>query len=239
MKPSVVAFIFARGGSVSVPRKNVREVGGKPLIGHAIDCAKQARRVDRVMVSTDDEEIATVARQFGAEVPFTRPDHLSGSESAELDAWRHAVTYLQSVEFGPIPPDLFVSVPPTSPLRAPVDLDNLVEEFQRGDADLVFGVTESVRNPHMNIITIDDRGYAHVAIPPTTENPHPITRQSATETYDITTVGYAVSLDYVMNATTVLQGRVRTVNIPIERAWDIDTELDLEIADFLLRRRME
>ncbi len=239
MNSNVVAFIFARGGSVSVPRKNIREVGGKPLIGHAIDCAKQAERIDRVMVSTNDEEIAAVARQFGAEVPFKRPDHLSGSESAELDAWRHAVRYLQSGEFGPIPPDLFVSVPPTSPLRASVDLDNLVEEFQRGDVDLVLGVTESTRNPHMNIVTVDDRGYAHVAITPTADSPHPITRQSAPETYDITTVGYAVSLDYVMNATTVLEGRVRTISIPAERSWDIDTEFDLEIADFLLRRRME
>ena len=129
-------------------------------------------------------------------------------------------------------------MPPTSPLREAIDLDNLIEEFQRGDADMVFGVTESVRNPHMNIMTIDAQGYAHVAIPSTTDSPHPITRQSAPATYDVTTVGYAVNLDYVINATTLLEGRVRTVNIPVERAWDIDTELDLEIADFLLRRRM-
>jgi CMP-N-acetylneuraminic acid synthetase len=235
----VIAFIFARGGSVAVPRKNVRKIAGKPLIGHAIECAQQAKRIDRVMVSTDDDEIADVARQFGAEVPFMRPSYLAESDSAELDAWRHAVEYLRSTEFGPDTPELFVSVPTTSPLRSPVDLDNLVEEFQRGDADLVFGVTESTRNPHMNIMTIDDEGYAHVVIPPSTENPHPTTRQSAPPTYDVTTVGYAVSLDYVLNSTTLLQGRVRTVDIPIERAWDIDTELDLAVADFLLRRDMK
>jgi CMP-N-acetylneuraminic acid synthetase len=114
----VVAFIFARGGSVAVPRKNVREIAGKPLIGHAIECAQQAKLIDRVMVSTDDDEIADVARQFGAEIPFMRPANLAGSDSAELDAWRHAVEYLRSVEFGPVAPEIFVSVPPTSPLRS-------------------------------------------------------------------------------------------------------------------------
>ena len=238
MNSHAVAFIFARGGSVTVPRKNVREVGGKPLIGHAIDCARQAKLIDRVMVSTDDEEIAEIARQFGAEVPFKRPGHLAGPESAELDAWRHAVKYLQSDEFGPVPPDMFISVPTTAPLRAPEDLDRIIEEYQRGGADVVLGVTDSFRNPYMNILTLDEHGYAHVVIPPTRDDPHPATRQSAPATFDIATVGYAVSLDYVMNASTIIDGRIRTVAIPIERALDIDTELDLQVADFLLRRTM-
>ena len=223
---------------MSVPRKNVREVGGKPLIGHAIDCAMQAKLIDRVMVSTDDDEIAKIARQFGAEVPFMRPKDLAGADSAELDAWRHAVRYLQSDLFGPVPPEMFISVPTTSPLRSPEDLDRIIEEYQRGGVDMVLGVTESTRNPYWNVLVLDANGYATMAIPPSTDTPHPATRQAAPVTYDIATVGYAVGLDYVINATTLFEGRVRTVNIPVERAWDIDTELDLEIADFLLRRRM-
>lgn len=238
MNSEVVAFIFARGGSETVPRKNVREVGGKPLIGHAIECARKAKRIDRIMVSTDDDEIADVARRFGAEVPFKRPEHLAGPESAELDAWRHAAEYLRSDEFGPVAPEMFISVPTTAPLRAPEDLDNLVEEYQRGGADMVLGVTESTRNPYWNILVLDAGGFATLAIPPSTENPHPTTRQAAPVTYDITTVGYAVSLDYVIDSTTLFEGRVRTVQIPMERAWDIDTEQDLEIADFLLRRKI-
>jgi N-acylneuraminate cytidylyltransferase len=237
MTTKVVAFIFARGGSVAVPRKNVREVAGKPLIGHAIECALNAELIDRVMVSTDDEEIASVARRFGAKVPFMRPAHLAGAASAELDAWRHAVEYLRSEAYREDPPEVFVSVPPTSPLRAPRDLDRIVEEYHRGEVELVFGVTESVRNPHMNIVTIDDDGYVHLAIPPTADSPHPATRQIAPTTYDVTTVGYATSLDYVMNAKSLVDGRIRAVLIPQERAWDIDSEFDLEVADFLMRRK--
>jgi CMP-N-acetylneuraminic acid synthetase len=237
--PEVVAFIFARGGSVGVPRKNVREVGGKSLIGRAIESAQKAKRIDRVMVSTDDEEIAEVARQFGAEVPFIRPEHLARSDSAEINAWQHAAKYLQSDEFGSDSPEIFISVPTTSPLRSPDDLDRIVEEYQRGGVDIVLGVKESDHNPYWNMFVLDEDGVASLAIEPSQENPHPTTRQSAPVTYDITTVGYAVNLDYIIGASTLFEGTVRAVDIPIERAWDIDTEMDLEIADFLLRRMNE
>jgi len=235
----VIAFIFARGGSVAVPQKNVRKIAGKPLIGHAIECAQQAKRIDRVMVSTDDDEIADVARQFGAEVPFMRPEHLARSDSAEIDAWQHAAKYLQSDDFGSDSPEIFISVPTTSPLRSADDLDRIVEEYQRGGVDIVLGVTESAHNPYWNMFVLDADGVASLAIEPSQEYPHPTTRQGAPTTYDITTVGYAVNLDYIIGASTLFEGTVRAVDIPIERAWDIDTEMDLEIANYLLRRVKE
>ena len=108
------AFIFARGGSKGIPRKNIKPLGGKPLIAWSIDTALQCPSIDRVIVSTDDPEIGDVARLHGAEVPFIRPKELAGDTSAEWYAWRHAVDFFeaQSCQF-----DKFVSLPATSPLR--------------------------------------------------------------------------------------------------------------------------
>ncbi len=90
MKPYVVGAIFARGGSKGVPRKNVRLLAGKPLIAYAIETALASALIDRVIVSTEDSEIATVARQYGAEVPFMRPVDLATDEALEWHAWQHA-----------------------------------------------------------------------------------------------------------------------------------------------------
>lgn len=107
----IVALIPARGGSKGLPRKNIRLLGGKPLIAYAIEVAQASELIDRVIVSTEDAEIADVAREFGAEVPFTRPAKLADDNSPEWQVWQHAVRYLQSEDNGsqlevlvPIPP---------------------------------------------------------------------------------------------------------------------------------------
>ena len=114
---NITGFIFARGGSKGVPRKNVRSLCGKPLIAHAIDAALGSRFIQRVVVSTDDPEIADVARRYGADVPFLRPAELATDTAAEWLCWRHAIQFVNA-EAGRLPLDLFVSVPATAPLRA-------------------------------------------------------------------------------------------------------------------------
>ena len=94
----VIAFIFARGGSKGLPGKNVRSLAGKPLIAWSIEHARAVERIDRIIVSTDSKEIADVARQNGAEVPFMRPKDLSSDTSPEWLAWRHALNYLLETE---------------------------------------------------------------------------------------------------------------------------------------------
>ena len=120
MKKNIVALICARGGSKGLPGKNIRPLGGKPLISWAIDQAKSVSRISRVIVSTDSEEIARVARASGAEVPFIRPAELAQDSSPEWLVWRHALNFLKETE-GTYP-DLFVVVPATAPLRSVQDL---------------------------------------------------------------------------------------------------------------------
>ena len=92
----VIAFVFARGGSKGLPGKNLRQFAGKPLIAHAIEHALAVPRIDRVIVSTDSPDIASVARDFGAEVPFLRPADLAADDSPEWLSWRHALNFLQN-----------------------------------------------------------------------------------------------------------------------------------------------
>ena len=213
-------------------RKNLRLLAGKPLLGYAIETARASSLIDRVMVSTDDQEIADTARAYGAEVPFIRPPELATAEAPELLAWRHALVPLGELEPDAPSPDAFVSVPATAPLRAVEDVDECIRELRDTDADIVMTVAESSRSPYFNMVALDERGYAQVVME---TNERRITRrQDAPRTYDITTVAYAMRPAYVLSAEGLFDGKVRTVLVPPERALDIDTELDLRIAGLLI-----
>ena len=230
MKPYIVGFIFARGGSKGVPHKNIRPLAGKPLIAYAIETALASELIDRVIVSTDDAEIADVAREYGAEVPFMRPQELAQDDSPEWLAWQHAIRALEAAEGDP-KIDVFVCVPPTSPLRAVEDVDACIQTLLDSDADLVITVKPAERNPHYNMVMLDGAGYARLVIPPE-QTIHQ--RQATPAVYDMTTVAYAARPEFVLNANSMFGGRVKAVIVPAERAVDIDTELDFKFAEFLL-----
>ena len=233
MNRSVVGIIFARGGSKGVPGKNIRLLSGKPLIAYAIDTARQSRFINRVLVSTDDEEIAEIARQYGAEVPFLRPPRLAQDDSPEWLAWQHAIRTIEALEIMP-KMEVFVSIPPTSPLRVVEDVDACIQTLCDGDADLVITVRPGERSPYFNMVVLDESGYAQIVIPPS-QMIH--RRQSAPAVYDITTVVYAARPKFILNAASLFEGKVKAVLVPTERAVDIDTELDFQIAEMIMRER--
>ena len=230
MKPYIVGAIFARGGSKGIPRKNVRLLAGKPLIAYAIETALASNVIDRVIVSTDNAEIAAVAQQSGAEVPFMRPAELAGDDSPEWLAWQHAIRTLEEVEAGP-KMGVFVCIPPTSPLRAVEDVEACIETLLDSDADLVITVKPAERNPYFNMVVLDEAGYARLVgqIKGTIHQ-----RQAAPAVYDMTTVAYAARPEFVLNARSMFEGKVKAVVVPAGRALDIDTELDFKFAEFLL-----
>jgi N-acylneuraminate cytidylyltransferase len=182
---SVVAFIFARGGSKGLPGKNIRLLNGKPLIAWSIEHALNVKRIDRVIVSTDSEEIAKVAKQYGAEVPFIRPAELATDDSPEWLAWRHALNYL--IETKGNLPDVMVSVPSTAPLRQLVDIENCLDEYEKGCADVVITVTAAHRNPYFNMVKVNQDGSVGLVNPPESTIAR---RQDAPLVYDMTTVCY-------------------------------------------------
>ena len=227
---NAVAIIFARGGSKGLPGKNIRPLAGKPLIAWSIEHALAVKRIARVLVSTDSDEIAAVALQNGAEVPFMRPAELAGDDSAEWLAWRHALNYLRETT-GELP-DVMVSVPSTAPLRFPQDIENCLDEYEKGDADIIITVTDAHRSPYYNMVKANSDGTVGLIITP----PEAIARRQETPVvYDMATVCYVVRPEFVLTHETIFQGRVRSVHVPPDRAVDIDTLIDFHFAESLLR----
>lgn len=230
MKKLIYGYVFARGGSKGVPGKNIRPLAGKPLIAYAVEALAASRRVDRVIVSTDDVGIARAAAASGAEVPFMRPAELARDDSPELLAWRHALAEARGEGHSP---DIMVSAPATSPLRSPGDIDDAIEMLLVTGCDLVLGVTPSSRNPYFNMVRRDEKGRVEVLMPQAGLS----RRQDAPPVYDVTTVVYAAKAEYVDRCESTLAGDVRSIVIPPERSVDIDTPLDFEFAEFLMRKR--
>jgi CMP-N-acetylneuraminic acid synthetase len=227
-----IALVCARDGSKGVPRKNIRLLGGRPLIGWSVQAAKSVERISKLIVSTDSEEIAQVAIEEGALVPFMRPDELAQDNSSEWLVWRHALEYLK--ENGDEDIDGLVVIPPTAPLRSVQDIENCLDEFEKGNVDVVITVSDAHRSPFFNMIKNNEEGFSSLVIPPTETI---IRRQDAPEVFDMTTVAYVVRPDFLMQYTGLFEGNVRSVHIPLERALDIDTMLDFKIAECLLLDR--
>jgi len=232
LKPYIIGFIFARGGSKGVKKKNIRQMAGKPLIAYAIEIAKQSKLIDRVVVSTEDKEIAGVALEFGAEVPFMRPKELAQDNSPEVLAWKHAMQVVheqdKSREL-----DAFVSIPPTAPLRTVEDVDNCIHSFLNNDVDVVMTVKNASRHPSFNMVSIDENGYTTLVLP---LNKSISRRQDVSLVYDMATVAYAANPEFIMKANSIFDGKVKSIIIPEERAVDIDTELDFQFAEYLMTK---
>ena len=142
----ILALIPARGGSKGIPRKNIRSFAGYPLIAWSIAAAKQSHLVTRIIVSTDDEEIAAVARQWGAETPFLRPAELAEDKTTDLPVFEHALKWLEEIEN--YYPDIVVQLRPTSPIRPKGMVDDAINILlDHSDADCVRGVVPAAQNP--------------------------------------------------------------------------------------------
>ena len=227
-----IAFIFARGGSKGLPGKNIRHLGGKPLIAWSIELALAVNRIERVIVSTDSEEIAAVAREYSAEVPFIRPAEMARDNSPEWLAWRHALNYFRE-STGALP-EVMVSVPATAPLRHALDIENCLDEYEKGDAEMVITVTEAHRSPYFNMVKANLDGTVGLVNPPQSAIAR---RQDAPVVYDMATVCYVANPEFIMTHNAMFEGRVKAVQVPVERAIDIDTLLDFQIAECLLNIR--
>jgi CMP-N-acetylneuraminic acid synthetase len=177
----VLALIPARGGSKSVPRKNLLVLGGKPLIAHSIGQALASRHITRTIVSTDDDEIAQVAREFGAEVPFRRPDEFAGDRSTDFEVFRHALEWLRDQEA--YTPDLVVHLRATGPVRRVALIDQAIETMlAHPDADSLRSVSTPVQSPYKMWRMTDGRMQPLLRLPNIAEA-HSSPRQSLPAVY--------------------------------------------------------
>jgi N-acylneuraminate cytidylyltransferase len=223
----VIAVIPARGASKSIPGKNIRPLGGKPLLAWSIDVARAVTEIDRIIVSTDDREIASVGRSFGAEC-FARPAHLATDEALVIDALKDLLATLraegESIEW-------LVLLEPTCPLRSPEDVRACLELVAQGDYDAVATFKEAELNPHRawKLVGGAPQVFIDGAVPW-------LPRQKLPKAYQLNGAVYVVRANMLVNESkSLLVGRLGAVLMPPERSQDIDDRIDFIIAEALLK----
>lgn len=235
----ILCVIGARGGSQGVPGKNIRPLLGKPVIVWAIQKALAVPGIDRVVVSTDSEEIAGVARAAGAEVPFMRPVTLASSDAGKFQVWQHALQACEQQDG--ITYDLYIDIDCTNPLLQVGDIEAALQKFKqlRKDGlapDAVFTVSEARRNPYFNLVEADKDGALKMS--KSIGNGAVLARQRAPAVYEHVAGTYVLTTKYLKSASHLLDGRAFGYQIPPERAFDIDSELDFALIEFLLKRQL-
>lgn len=229
----IIALVCARGGSKGLPGKNIRNLCGKPLISYAIETGISCPEIDEIIVSTDDENIADVAREAGAIVPFMRPENLAQDSSPEWLVWQHALAFLEASN---MMPEKLVILPATAPLRRVEDVSAAIKLLDSGSYDGVISITDAHRNPCFNMVTINQQGLVDVAMP-TVKTIH--RRQEAPEFFDITTAFYVMDPSFVNLGSALFDGKIAGLKIPKETAIDIDSKIDFEFAEFLISKKYE
>lgn len=179
--PEVLAVVPARGGSKSIPRKNIRPLAGHPLLAYSVAAGLQSVSVSRVILSTDDEETAEIAREYGAEVPFLRPPELASDITPDLPVFQHALDWLESEEA--YRPDIVVQLRPTSPVRPPDCVDTAVKTLLANpEADSVRGVVPSGQNPY-KMWRISEDEHLEPLLSIDFDEPYNMPRQELPQTY--------------------------------------------------------
>ena len=225
-KKKIFCFIFARGGSKGIKKKNLTKLDGKPLLYYSINLAKKIKFVKNIFVSTDNQSIAQYAKKNKVNV-IKRPKKFSKDNSPEIEAWKHAVKYLEKKK---IKFDTFLSLPTTSPLRNKQDVIKSLTML-KNKTDIVLTGVKSKRNPWFNMVIKKKNGFFRLV----NSGRKIYNRQAAPETIDLTTVAYVANASYVLKAKDYFDGNVKINLIPNERAVDIDDKNDLEYAKFLLK----
>jgi N-acylneuraminate cytidylyltransferase len=214
---SVLAIIPARGGSKGVPRKNIREVAGKPLIAWTIAEAKKSKFIDRLILSSDDEQIIRVAQEYGCEVPFIRPAELARDDTPGIDPVLHALESLSQKY------DYVVLLQPTSPLRSAADIDDCIAKCALEDNNACVTVTQAEQSPYW-MYSISREG----SVVPIVKNDGFFRRQDLPTAYVLNGAVYVARTDWLKREKQFVATETKAVVMPAERSLDIDTEEDLK-----------
>lgn len=221
----VLAVIPARGGSKGIPRKNVKILGGKPLIAWTIEAALKAPGINRLIVSTEDEEIAAVAEQFGAEVPFKRPIAIAQDDTPGLDPVLHAIENSPGS-------DWVLLLQPTSPLRSVDDIEGIIKLCQEKGASSAVSVAEVSKHPFWMYQRSSD-----MRLQPLIPNRGEITRrQDLPSVYALNGALYLARIDWLIGNQGFIGPETLGYVMPVERSVDLDTPLDWLWVEYLIER---
>ena len=233
MAPSlkILGIIPARGGSKRLARKNLRLLAGKPLVAWTIEAARAARRLSRLVVSSDDAEVLEVAAGYDANLPLARPGDISGDQSPAIDFVRHALSVLEAGGQGSF--DAVVIMQPSSPLTLPADIDATIDLLIRSGADSAVSVMQLDHAVHplkMKLLEGD-------RLLPYLEEERGRMAAHELPTIYVRNCSVYATRRHVIDAGAVIGDDCRAYVMPRERSLDINEELDLLFAEFLLSRR--
>jgi CMP-N-acetylneuraminic acid synthetase len=227
----VLCIIPARGGSKGLPKKNILDLAGKPLVAHTIKQAKGSKYIDRTVVSSEDPLILEIARRFGAEIPFIRPSQLATDEAGTIDVLLHAIDWFERNEKYDF--DILVLLHATTPLRNAKDIDNCIQLLVDKAASNVFSVTKAHRNPYFNMVEIRHTKVALV------KRGNFLTRQSAPDVFDMNSSIYVWWKDILKRDKSCFLNETQVYCMPKERSIDVDDMIDFKIAEALMKESKE
>lgn len=229
---SVLCTICARGGSKGVKNKNIKELGGKPLIAYTIEQAKASKLFEHIVISTDSDAIANVAKAYGAEVFFKRSDEMASDTAGKLDVIRDG--FMRSEVYYQKQYDYLVDLDATAPLRSVEDIINSFEQFKNDDNDNLITAMPSRRSPYFNLVEVGNDGKVKLS---KKLDSAILRRQDAPKSYDMNASIYIWKREVILEEKTLFLEKTGLYVMPEERSIDIDTELDFEFVEFLMRKK--
>lgn len=233
---NILITICARGGSKGVKNKNIRLLAGKPLIYYTIKVAKEWGKANKIICSTDSEDIANIAKEYGVEVPFFRPKKLSDDNAGKVSVIKHALIECEKIYGTQF--DIVVDLDVTSPIRTTKDLDNAFLRFKQRDSDILFSVVESRKNPYFNMIELNKFGHAEASKKSSNKI---LRRQDAPKVYDANASIYFYKRDFLLNENnkSILDSKKADIFVMKDiYGVDIDSELDFKFIEFLIKEKV-
>lgn len=229
---NILCAICARGGSKGIKNKNIRELCGKPLISYTIEQAKNSNLFDHIVISTDSDDIAAIAKKYGGEVFFKRSVEMASDTAGKLDVIRDA--FIRSEEYYNRVFDYLIDLDATSPLRNVADIINSFNQFKKDNNDNLITAMPSRRSPYFNIVEQSEDGKVYLS--KKLDNAI-VRRQDAPKTYDMNASIYIWKREAILNENTLFLENTGLYVMPEERSIDIDSELDFKFVEFLMKEK--
>ncbi len=225
LKNKIKIFIFARGNSKGIKNKNLTLIKGRPLIYYSIKIAKEITSIENIYLSSDSDAICRKAHAYGVNT-IKRPKKLALDKTPEILAWKHAIKHLNRIK---IDFDVFVSLPPTSPLRTKKDVMLTIKKL-RGKTDIVLTASHAERNPRFNMVKKMKNKFYDIII----SGKRIFNRQQAPKYFDLNTVAFVTKPSYILKCNSIFDGNVDINIVSKKSSIDIDDLHDLKVARSLI-----
>ncbi len=229
---NILCTICARGGSKGVKNKNIKELHGKPLIAYTIEQAKASGLFEHIVISTDSDDIANIAIQYGAEVFFKRSEEMASDTAGKLGVIKDA--FIRSEKYYSKIFDYLIDLDATAPLRSIEDIINSFNQFKENDNDNLITAMPSRRSPYFNLVEQDKKGKVYLS---KKLDSVIVRRQDAPKSYDMNASVYIWRRDAILNENSLFLKNTGLYVMPEERSIDIDNELDFKFVEFLMKEK--